>query len=97
MRQVASVREVHSQNLVAVFERRQIHRHVRLRSAVRLHVRMVCAKQLLRAIDGRLLDHVGPFAAAVISLARIALGVFVGEHRAHRFEHCFADEIFAGN
>jgi hypothetical protein len=30
-------------------------------------------------------------------LPGIAFGVFVGENRAHRFEHSFGDEIFAGD
>ena len=97
VRQMASMREVHSENLIAVIQRREIHRHVRLRAAVRLYVRMISAKQLLRAIDGRLLDDVGPFAAAVITLAGIAFGVLVRKHRAHRFKYGFADEVLAGD
>ena len=58
---------------------------------------MICDKQLLRAMDGRLLDHVSPFAAAVISFAGIAFSVLVGEDGAHRFEHSFAHKIFAGD
>ena len=48
-----------------------------------------------RAIDCRLLNDVGPFAAAVVTLSGIAFGVLVGENRARSFEHCFADEVFA--
>src|SRR2546427_601775 len=55
------------------------------------------SKSMIRAIEGRLLDDVGPFAAAVITLAGIALGVLVRKHRAHRFEYGFADEVLAGD
>ena len=66
-------------------------------AGVRLHVGVFGAEQFLGAIDGELLDFVGVFAAAVVALAGIAFGVFVGEDRAHGFEHGFGDEIFAGD
>ena len=97
MREVAAVRQVHSQNLIAIPNRREIDRHVRLRAAVRLHVRMIRAEQLLRAIDRGLLDHVRIFTAAVIAFAGIAFGILVCEHRAGRFQHGFADKVLAGN
>ncbi len=73
MSQMAAVREIHSQNLIAILDRSEIDRHIRLRAAVWLHVRVIGAKQLLRAIDRRLLDDVGPLAAAVITFARDSL------------------------
>ena len=39
------------------------------------------------------LGDVDELAAAVVALARIAFGVFVGQHRAGRLEHGAADEI----
>ena len=68
-----------------------------MRAAVRLHVRVIGAEQFFRAIDGGLLDDIAPFTAAVVTLAGIALGVLVREHRARRFEHSFADKVFAGD
>ena len=43
------------------------------------------------------LDDVDELAAAVVALARIALGVLVGQHRAGRFEHRAADEVLRGD
>jgi hypothetical protein len=40
---------------------------------------MLGAEKCLRAIDRRLLDNIGPFAAAVIALAWIAFGVLIGK------------------
>ena len=54
-------------------------------------------KSFFGAVDGQLLDHVHIFAAAIPALFRIALGVFVGEHRALRFHHGRAGEVFAGD
>jgi hypothetical protein len=42
------------------------------------------AEQLLDAVDGQLLGHVHVLAAAVVALAGVALGVFVGQLRALR-------------
>ena len=44
-----------------------------------LHVGPVGAEQLAGAVDGHLLDDVHVLAAAVVTLAGIALGVFVGQ------------------
>ena len=64
---------------------------------MRLHVGVLGAEEFFGAIDGELLDFVGDFAAAVVALAGIAFGVFVGEDRTHRLEHGFGDEILAGD
>ena len=47
------------------------------------------------AVDGELLDLVHDLAAAVVALAGIALGVLVGERRAHRLDHRAAGEVLA--
>ena len=60
---------------------------VRLTAGMRLHIGEAAIEQFFRAVDGKLLDHVDPLATTVIALARITLGVFVGEHRALRFQH----------
>src|SRR5215469_3754114 len=62
-----------------------------------LHVSMFGAKQLPGALASQLLHLIGELAAAVIALAGIAFRVFVGEHRAHGFEHGFADKILRGD
>ena len=97
VRQVPAVRQVHAQHGVARLQRRHVDGHVRLRARMRLHVGVLGAEQRFRAVDGQLLGAVHEFAAAVIALARIALGVLVGEHRAHGFEHGFGNEIFRGD
>ena len=94
VRQVPAVREIHAEHGVAQLQRRHVDGNVGLRARMRLHVGVLGAEQGLRAVDRQLLGAVHEFAAAVVALAGIALGVFVGEHRAHRFEHRFGNEIF---
>src|SRR5687767_13666942 len=64
---------------------------------MRLHVRPRRAEQLLRALDGDGLGDVDVLAAAVIALARIALGIFVGELTALRDQHRAAHVILRGD
>ena len=65
-----------------------------LRSRVRLHVGEVAAEDLLGAIDGEIFDDVDVLAAAVVPLARIALGVLVGQDAAGRFKYSTRDNVF---
>ena len=92
-RQVAAVGEVRAQHRVARLEQGEVDRHVRLRARVRLHVDVLGPEELLAARDGQLLGDVHDLAAAVVALARVALGVLVGEDRAHRLQHRLGDEV----
>ena len=86
VRQVAPVAQIHPEHLVTRLQHRRIHREVRLRSGVRLHVRVLRAEQLPSPLDRDVLDLVDVLAAAVPALRRIALGVLVGQHAALRLE-----------
>ncbi len=92
---MAAVRQIHAEDRVARLQERGHRGEVRLRAGVRLHVRVLGAEELLRAIDRELLDLVDDLAAAVVALARQSLGVLVGERRPHRLEHGRRDEVLA--
>jgi hypothetical protein len=79
VRQVAAVRQVHRQDGVARLQLGEVHRHVRLRAGVRLHVGVLRPEQRAGAVDRELLGDVDMLAAAVVAPAGIALGVLVGE------------------
>src|SRR6185503_10950504 len=74
-------------------EQREVHRHVGLRAGVGLHVDVLGPEELAGPADGQLLGDVDDLAAAVVALARVALGVLVGHHRAHRLQHRLGDEV----
>ena len=95
--QVAAGGEVEAHEGVAGLQQRQEHRLVGLAARVRLDVGEAAAEQLLGALDGERLGDVDELAAAVIAPARIALGVFVGQHRALRLEHGAGDDVFRGD
>ena len=85
--EVAAFGQAHAHDGVAGLQQGEEHRLVGLRAGVRLHVGEVGAEQLLHAVDRQLLGHVDELAAAVVALARIALGVLVGELGALGLHH----------
>ena len=93
VRQVAAVGEVHAEDRVAGLQRRQVDGHVRLGARVRLDVGVLGREERLRAVDRERLDLVHELAAAVVPLARIPLGVLVGQHRALRLAHRARDPV----
>jgi len=97
VREVAAVRQLHPQDAVARLEHREIRREVGLRAGVGLDVGVRRAEQVAGPLDGKPLDLVHYFAAAVIPLAGIPLGVLVGQLGAHRLEHRAGREVLTGN
>ena len=96
--QVAAMGEVHAQDAVADVEHGDVRGHVRLRPGVRLDVDVLRAREKRqRALLGKPLDLVNELAAAVIALARQALGVLVGQPRALGLEHRAEGVVLAGD
>ena len=77
--EVAAFGQAHAHDRVAGLEQGEEHRLVGLRAGVRLDVGEAGVEQLLHPVDRQLLGHVDELAAAVVALARVALGVLVGE------------------
>lgn len=64
---------------------------------MRLDIGIGATEELVHALDRQILDDIDIRAAAVVAAVRIAFGIFVGEHRALRFEHGLAHEILRSN
>jgi hypothetical protein len=64
---------------------------------VRLNVGELGAEERLHAVDGQLLDDVDMLAAAVVALARVALGILVGEDRTLRLHDGRRSEVLRGD
>ena len=95
VREVPAMRQRHAHELLARRQQHHERREVGLRARVRLHVGVRRAEELLQPVDGELLHLVHHLAAAVVPLARVALGVLVGERRAHRVDDRAAREVLA--
>ena len=95
--QVAAVVQAHAHDGVAVLAEGLIDGEVGLGAGVGLHVGVARAEELLGPLDGDVLHHVHALAAAVVALAGVAFGVFVGEHGAGGGQHGGADDVLRGD
>ena len=64
---------------------------------MRLYICIIGIKQLLGTFDGQLLGHIHVFTATVVALARITLGVLVGQHGALCLQYTRTGVILRGN
>ena len=71
--------QVHPHHGVARIEHGRIDRVVGRRAAMGLDVRVLGLEQRLRTLDGESFDPIDVLAAAVVTLTRVAFGVFVVE------------------
>src|SRR5439155_18073472 len=92
-----AVRELEREGRVARLERRDVDGHVRLRTRMRLHVRVLGPEKLLRPVDRELLDLVNHLAAPVVALTGIALRVLVRRHAADGLEDARPGEVLRRN
>jgi hypothetical protein len=97
VREVSAMRKGHPHDRIARLEDRKIDRHVRLRTGVGLHVDMLRAKKPLRPLNRQTFDDIDILAPAVVTLARIALGIFVGHQAPLRSHDGGACLIFRGD
>ena len=94
---MTAVGQVHAEYHVAGLERGHVHRDVSLRAGMGLNVGMLGPEQRLGAVNRELLGFIREFAAAVIALSGVALGVLVGEDRAHGFKDGFRNKVLRGD
>jgi hypothetical protein len=64
---------------------------------MRLDIGKAATEQSLGALDRQPLGDIDKGAAAVVAAARIALGIFVGEHRPLRLEDRPRHDVLAGD
>src|SRR5262249_16639602 len=71
--------------------------HVRLCPGVWLHIGAIGPEQLEEAFDGQALGLVDELAAAVITFARQALGIFIRQHRPLGLQYSPARVVLRGD
>ncbi|MNP14693.1 hypothetical protein D3C76_1070270 [compost metagenome] len=97
MGQVAAVGQAHAQDGVTGLQQGQVDRAVGGRARVRLDVGEIGTEQLLGALDGQRFDFVDVLAAAVVALAWVAFGVFVGQAAALGLHDALAGVVLRGD
>jgi hypothetical protein len=95
--EMAPVIEVHGQDRIARLEQGVIDRGVGLGTRMRLDIRVLDPEEFLGPLDGKRLDFVDEFASTVIAPPGVALGIFIRENTADRFEDGFGNKIFRGD
>ncbi len=95
--QMAAVGQVHRQDRIAGFENGEVHRHIGLRTRMRLDVYVVAVKEFLRTVPGQVFRFVDDVAAAVVPVCGIALRVFVREDRSRGGQNGRRDEILGSD
>ena len=97
MGEVAAVGEGQAHDFIARISERHKHGGVGLGTGMRLHIGKFGAEERFRAFTGQVFYYVGVFAATIVAAARVAFGVFIGEHGALGLENAAGHEIFRGN
>src|SRR5690606_4743255 len=95
--QVATMSQTHAQNRIARRAQSSVYRLVCLRTRVGLDVGIIGAEQLFSALDGQAFALVNIFATAVVTLARIAFRIFIGQLGALSSHHQWAGVVFRSN
>jgi hypothetical protein len=93
--EVTAVVEAEPEHGVAGVQHRLVGAHVGVGARVGLHVGVVGAEEGLHPLDRERLDVVDDRVAAVVALARISLGVLVGEGAADGLHHRGRGEVLA--
>ena len=92
--QVTTVVQAHAQNDIARLAQCLIDCHICLCTRMRLYIGKLCPKQLAYTCDCQVFYLIDALTATVVALARITLGVLIGQNRTHCSQNCFADDIF---
>ena len=94
---VSALVEVHAHNGVTGLEHGEVYSHVSLSARMGLNVSVLCSEKLACTLTGDLLNNVNAFAAAVVALAGITLGVLVCEVAAHCRHNGGRNDVLAGD
>ena len=97
MRQMAAFCQAHAHDGVARLKQGQKNRLIGLRTRIGLNVHKLRAIEFFEPVNTKLLNHVDKFTAAVITLAWITFGVFVGQNRALHPHDRWTGVVFRSN
>ena len=89
--------QVQTHKAIAGLQHSQQHGSVSLCTGVGLHVGIFGTEQLANAVDGQLLHLVHHLATAIVSVAGVALSIFVGQVATHSFHDLVTYKVLTGN
>ena len=94
---MTAVSQIHAHHGVTGIEEGEEHCQIGGGTGVGLYVGVLGTEQLLGALTGDVFHHVHGIAAAVVALARIALGVLVGEDGAGGKQSSLGNDVLGGD
>jgi hypothetical protein len=97
MGQMPARGEVQPHEGVAGLQQGEEDRLIGLGAGMGLHIGEIAGEELLGTLDGQRLGDIDELAAAVVAPARIALGIFVGQHRTLGLEDGAGDDVLRGD
>ena len=97
MREVTTMSQIQPQEGIAWVQNCQQHGCIGLCAGVRLHVGPLCIEDLFQSLDSDRLALIHYLATAIITLARVTLGILVGQAAAHGLHHLVADKILGSD
>ena len=77
MRKVSAMIQVHSHNGISRITDCKLYGKIGLCTGMRLYIRIIASKQFLGTLDCKVLNHIYTLASTVVTLSRIAFGIFV--------------------
>ena len=81
--QVAAVTQIQSKERVTSLHTSHEYGHISLCAGVRLYINPFCVIELFQALTSHVFRQIDNLAAAVITFARIAFRIFIGQHATH--------------
>ena len=97
MREVATVVKVQAHEGVAWLQHCQQNCSISLCTRVGLYVGILSTKELAYAVDSQLFNFVDNLTTTIVTVARLTLGILVGQVAAHGFHHLVAYEVLTRN
>ena len=95
--QMAAGSQIETHERIARLQQGEENGLIGLTARIGLHIGKFAPEQASHARNRQLFGDIDELAAAIIPPARVALGIFVGHHRALCFQHSARDNVLGGD
>ena len=89
--------QIHGEKHITGLECGLVNGHIRLRTGVRLYIRILGSEQAFGPFNRQAFHHIHVLAAAIIPSSGIPFCIFVGEHRSGGFQNRSTGVVFGRN
>ena len=92
---MAALGKIHTHYGIAGIKKSKVYSYIRLSTRMRLNICEFGTEKLLSSVARDVFHYINILAAAVVTLAGIALGVLVCKNAAHSRHNCRRNDVFA--